>query len=388
MVELMIGLKRLILLFVFFPLSIYLFAADPVQISHTNLGNGTIELYCENKAYYPAQVLFRFTELTGLETTAKQPFYFISPPKTKKLMLTLKNIPGKFWNFHYDYKYYAGDPVSSSPDTNWVYLLPFRHGTKMKVIQGYDGKVSHSAWQSYSVDFNLPEGTEIFAARGGTVVDTKDDSDIGGWDESFAKYGNYILVLHDDGSFASYYHLQKNGSLVKPGDKITAGQLIGYSGNTGRSDTPHLHFMVYRPIYTNEETFPTLFATGKPNAEYLQEGRYYYSYHPGGEPFSVELGDSISEDQLENTNFSPVEGKFNVLTRQIDDTVLFFASNGLSNNVTLLVIIDLTNMRYTKEKPYTGTINGNSGRFLFLIRPEDPSRPSSYYFRWKYWNKK
>lgn len=381
-------LKRLVAVFLFCSTFLPLFADGPIRITYTNLGNGTIDLYCRNEAYYPAQVLFRFTELKGLETDAVLPFRFMAPPGETKRMFSLSIIPRESWNFRYDYRYYAGDPDSANPDTNWAYLLPYKHGTKRKVIQGYAGKVSHSGWQEYSLDFNLPEGTEICAAREGTVVETKDDSSIGGWDESFAKYGNYIMILHGDGSFASYYHLKKNGCLVKPGDKVAAGQLIGYSGNTGRSNTPHLHFMVYRPVTTNLMTFPVLFVTGKTFPEFLKEGRYYYSCHPGGSNFSMTLGDDLKNEQLDRTNFTPAEGRFNVSTEQIDDTVLFFAANGLTNDVTLLVVVNLTNMRYSKDKPYIGTVPANSGKYLFLIRPDDPSRPSSYYFRWKYWIKK
>jgi murein DD-endopeptidase MepM/ murein hydrolase activator NlpD len=57
-----------------------------------------------------------------------------------------------------------------------------------------------------------------------------------------------ISVLQVDGTYAEYLHLRHGGTVVKPGDRVVAGQLIGYSGNTGWSSTPHIHFHVYVPI--------------------------------------------------------------------------------------------------------------------------------------------
>ncbi len=55
-------------------------------------------------------------------------------------------------------------------------------------------------------------------------------------------YGNYIVVLHPNGTQTLYAHLQK--SIVLQGGRVEKGQVIGYSGNTGKSTGPHLHFEV------------------------------------------------------------------------------------------------------------------------------------------------
>ena len=55
---------------------------------------------------------------------------------------------------------------------------------------------------------------------------------------------NYVNIRHSDGTLGNYYHLKQGGSAVKIGDKVKKGQLIAYSGNTGYTTAPHLHFSV------------------------------------------------------------------------------------------------------------------------------------------------
>ena len=71
---------------------------------------------------------------------------------------------------------------------------------------------------------------------------------------------NYVTIGHDDGSQAVYVHLQMNGALVKLGDWVTTGDLIGLSGNTGYSTGPHLHFKVSQQKSPADfVSIPTLF---------------------------------------------------------------------------------------------------------------------------------
>ena len=100
----------------------------------------------------------------------------------------------------------------------------------------------------------MPKGTAIFAAREGIIYNFKDDSDVGG---PFAKYknkANYIIVKHTDGSFGCYWHLKKEGVVIKKGI-VEKGQLIGYSGATGFTLQPHLHFSVKRKLNYDKDAF-------------------------------------------------------------------------------------------------------------------------------------
>ncbi len=76
-------------------------------------------------------------------------------------------------------------------------------------------------------------GKPIVAARAGTVIDA-------GWNSG--GYGNYVMINHGDGFITIYGHMSSVAAYN--GQSVSAGQVIGYVGNTGRSTGPHLHFEV------------------------------------------------------------------------------------------------------------------------------------------------
>ncbi len=129
------------------------------------------------------------------------------------------------------------------------YILPVRKKDIKLIIS--DPK-AHNDFLEHGIDFLVPIGTEILAARKGKVVDVKVDSNEGGFEEKYIgnKYLNFITIEHEKGEFSQYAHLKFNGACVKEGDKVKAGEVIGYSGNTGYTSTPHLHFHVYRDVDT------------------------------------------------------------------------------------------------------------------------------------------
>ena len=147
-----------------------------------------------------------------------------------------------------------GSP-NHKPNLEHIYTLPFPKKSKYKIIQGFGGKFSHSSKHSkYAIDFSTQIGDTITAARDGIVIFTKDDSQEQGGREAMNK-ANKIIVMHDDGTYAHYVHLDYKGLLVSVGDSISVGQAIGISGYTGFTTTPHLHFVVMKygseaiPIY-------------------------------------------------------------------------------------------------------------------------------------------
>ncbi len=131
-------------------------------------------------------------------------------------------------------------------DDSYLYSLPFEAGRSVRVSQGYHGRFSHTGPDEYAIDWSMPPGTPVLAARGGVVVKSKDDSDAGGPDRKFETCANCILIQHSDGTIGIYGHLMKGGSEVKLGDVVGPGDWIGLSGNTGFSSGPHLHFSVFK----------------------------------------------------------------------------------------------------------------------------------------------
>jgi len=158
-------------------------------------------------------------------------------------------------------------------DTSYVYGLPFEEGKKIRIIQGYFSRYSHK--ERAALDFNMKRGSNILAAREGVVVRVKEDGKRGGVRKKFRKEGNNIIIQHADGSRAGYWHLQHNGALVKVGDTIQKGQVIGLTGKTGYALVPHLHFLVWKSDRnTNWQQVPTRFQTSK-GIKYLRFwGRY------------------------------------------------------------------------------------------------------------------
>jgi len=154
----------------------------------------------------------------------------------------------------------------------YEYDLPFKKGAKYRVVQGYGGLFSHT--HIAALDFDMPTGTPVYAARDGIIYNYKDDSDEGGPFPKYGKKANYIIIKHDDGSFGCYWHLQKNGVLVKHG-RVSKGQQIGFSGATGFVLRSHLHFSVKLKLdYQMNSFIRTKFKTTK-GVILLESGETY-----------------------------------------------------------------------------------------------------------------
>ena len=132
-------------------------------------------------------------------------------------------------------------------DRNGDFLWPVPgYGT---VSQGYD------VTRHTGIDISAEQGVAVIAAADGTVshVQTWDGSTTTG-DQS---YGNMVQITHADERTTLYAHLSK--VLVSSGDSVSAGETIGYVGNTGNADGAHLHFEVQQSGQTVD---PRPFITG------------------------------------------------------------------------------------------------------------------------------
>lgn len=161
----------------------------------------------------------------------------------------------------------------SGVNTSYVYGLPFEKGKSFRVIQGYFSQFSHK--ERAALDFNMKPGVRIAAARDGVVIRVNEDGDRGGFKKKYKPYGNNIVIQHEDGSRAGYWHLQKDKALVNVGDSVKRGQVIALSGQTGYAAVPHLHFLVW--LFDTNGQFrqvPTRFQTSK-GIKYLKFWKKY-----------------------------------------------------------------------------------------------------------------
>lgn len=154
------------------------------------------------------------------------------------------------------------------------YRLPWAGGAAYKTTQGNNGTYTHKGKQAYAFDFGLPAGGKIRAARGGTVKNLEESRTLNcnssqGCNPTTACAAsvplannpckaNYVLIEHDDGTFAAYYHMPFGGVWVNVGDHVKRGDVLGTVGQTGYSTGPHLHFHV-QVSPTNGKTLPTCF---------------------------------------------------------------------------------------------------------------------------------
>jgi murein DD-endopeptidase MepM/ murein hydrolase activator NlpD len=114
-----------------------------------------------------------------------------------------------------------------------VYVTQYFGNTQFAKSGAYNGK-GHNG-----IDFRASVGTPVYSSREGTIAG------IGNTDQfpGCYSYGKWVLVTHDNGLSTLYAHLSL--IKVKVGDYVRTRDVIGYSGNTGYSTGPHLHFSVY-----------------------------------------------------------------------------------------------------------------------------------------------
>jgi murein DD-endopeptidase MepM/ murein hydrolase activator NlpD len=153
-----------------------------------------------------------------------------------------------------------GNPAEVAIDTATRYAFPFPKGRSYKIIQGYNGTFSHhSDYSRYAVDFALSVGDTVCASRDGIVVGVIKEYNVGGKDQKYRDYANFITLFHNDGTFTQYVHLKQNGAFVSVGDTVKMSQSIGLAGMTGFTSIPHLHFNTLTPKTNGVVSFPVIF---------------------------------------------------------------------------------------------------------------------------------
>ena len=232
---------RYILFITLFFCSLY---AQKTVYTKLSVDKHTIKVYLINKNIFDitskVDIVFKTKNKTVKKTIIKS-----FKPNSKTQIYKIKRFKNRF---KYTSKYiWVLGSKDAKHNNRYLYRLPYALNTKQKVTQGFNSKTTHKGESMYAVDFGLKMGTKIYASRGGVVVQIKQDSSKHGFSKKFAKYTNFITIRHNDGTYATYAHLKKNGVKVKVGQTVSRGDFIGYSGNSGYSSGAHLHFVVFKP---------------------------------------------------------------------------------------------------------------------------------------------
>lgn len=159
-----------------------------------------------------------------------------------------------------------------------LYQLPF-YGT-WHVMQGEHGKHTHKGTQAHAYDFIVVNeqgksfrglglaledyycfGLPVLAPAAGKIaaaVNTVKDNPPGTLNEA-ENWGNYVIIEHADGEFTEISHFKEQGIVVKVGDQVRQGQVLGLCGNSGYSAQPHLHIQRQKGSFIGAETMPLRF---------------------------------------------------------------------------------------------------------------------------------
>lgn len=275
---------RRILLFLTIFLIVKLAAASqrdyPFKV-HSHAVPGGQVLMAENKGPAPILATVRLPNPVNFAVDQSSPITLVVKPN-EYIQITTMHImnPVQGYRVATSYKFSIGDP-DVAHDPNAMYQLPFLDGQTTTIGQAWGGKITtHTTPDSrYAVDFTVPIGAPVLAARKGRVVDV---------DQGFIEGGpnplleaNHVLILHEDGTLGLYSHLDTNRITVTFGQSVEAGTLIGYSGNTGYSTGPHLHFSVMTNTQSADGT-----------AKYVSVPVKFVNYSPVQE-FQLFQGDKL-----------------------------------------------------------------------------------------------
>jgi murein DD-endopeptidase MepM/ murein hydrolase activator NlpD len=198
-------------------------------------------VFVRNDLYAPVEIALAFISLSNVRGAPAKAIRRVLPARSKTRMALLTPITaGQPLQYSPQFQYSLGNPVGVAQ--SYRYPLPWRGGP-FRLSQGAEGQYSHFGPKNrYAMDIAMPVGTPIIAARAGVVVKVENSQSGRGTDPS----GNFVRVLHNDGTMGVYLHLKQGSVSVREGQQVTVGSPLALSGNTGNSSGPHLHFVVQR----------------------------------------------------------------------------------------------------------------------------------------------
>lgn len=299
-------LTSLILLLQIFIATQSIAGNSPVSIESRQVGQEML-IIAHNNSSFPYSIKASLIDNNNAASDHSWPIYAVLTPNSNSVLAKvfaadkasgfsfktyMTSMPGDFNAVH---------------DPSAIYRLPYQDGMSFSIGQAIGGpRTTHNTPNSlFAIDFNMPEGTPIIAARDGVVVQTEDKFTDGGRDQYYADKANFVRIMHNDGTAGIYAHLMHKGVAVSLGQFVTAGTLLGYSGSTGFSSGPHLHFVVTHVVKTSEGfddvSIPISFYVGspafvfEPQKDFLVKADYST---PGTDPSEVKSSEIVSQHKL------------------------------------------------------------------------------------------
>ena len=191
-----------------------IFEADPIPKSIRKAGMGGVNRYEKLDGYTNSELIISTSK--KLDRIAKQ-LYIQSKSFDEVIELATKK----------------SDMLASIPA-----IQPVTNKELKRLSSGYGRRIDPYYKKPkfhYGVDFSAPKGTPIYATGNGTIKKAK---------KSRRGFGNHLIIDHGYGYESLYAHMQKY--IVRKGQKVKRGDLIGYVGNSGKSTAPHLHYEVHK----------------------------------------------------------------------------------------------------------------------------------------------
>lgn len=210
--------------------------------------DGQVCLTAHNRRESPVSVSIEITREDNIATDRSFPFEYVVPPDTQMCIVRISPLyKDRDYSYQYSSSWMVGD-YNARHNPGDGYRLPWQRGEYYPVSQAYGGPITTHTDRSsqYAVDFVMPIGTPILAARSGTVINLEDSFSVGALDKVLLNKANFVNILHDDGTIATYAHLAVRGLAVRLGQRVSVGEKLGVSGSTGYSAGPHLHFAVWQ----------------------------------------------------------------------------------------------------------------------------------------------
>ena len=189
-----------------------IFEADPIPISIRKQGFGGVNRYEKLSGYSNSDLIINTTK--KVDQLTKQ--LYLQSKSFDEIINLARN---------------KSEMLASIPA-----IQPVANKDLKRMASGYGYRI-HPIYKTrkmhYGMDFSAKIGTEIYATGDGVVSKVK---------RSKRGYGNYVKINHGYGYETLYAHMSKY--IVKKGQKVKRGEVIGYVGNTGISTAPHLHYEV------------------------------------------------------------------------------------------------------------------------------------------------